>query len=430
MRRREFIAGLGGTVAWPLVARAQQGAMPLIGCLFVVDALGRDVPWGAGSPSIAAFHRGIGEQGYVEGRNVEILYRYGEYQNDRWAELTADLVRRRVAVIFVNFTPAALAAKKTTATIPIVFALGSDPVQAGLVASLNRPGGNVTGTAYLLVELAAKRLELLHEIAPAAKSIGYLYRPTAPSIEEPSIEALETAARTLGLRLVTANASPASGIERAFAKLVGEGIGALLISATFFYQSNQVVALAAHYALPAIYAYRAIVEVGGLISYGGDADGSHRLAGTYAGRILKGENPADLPVQQSAKVELIINMKTAKSLGLTFPLNVLALADEVIEETPRSEMGQLRPSASVEPHASFTPPTDIRHDNSSRQIRADAADVRSVSDFWKWSRDSWWRRAPMPNCLTTHGARSTKNRSQNWTPGADEAGVARMFREL
>ena len=245
--------------------------------------------------------------------------------------MAADLVRRRVAIIFVNFTPAAVAARKATTTIPIVFALGSDPIQAGLVPNLNRPGGKVTGTAYLLVELAAKRLELLHEIAPAAKSIGYLYRPNVPFIEEPTIDALEAAARTLGLRLVTTNASTPSEIERAFAMLVGEGIGAFLISRAFIYQSNQVVALAAHYALPAMYADRQMVEVGGLASYAADSFVSHRLAGAYVGRILKGENPADLPVQQSEKVELVINLKTAKALGLTIPETLLATADEVIQ---------------------------------------------------------------------------------------------------
>ena len=188
--RREFICMLGGAAAWPLVARAQQRTLPVIGYLSSNES-----DESGDNGAVAAFRRGIGEQGYVEGRNVEILYRYGEYQNDRWPELAADLVRRRVAIIFVNFTPAALAAKKATATIPIVFSTGSDPVQAGLVASLNRPGGNITGMAYLVVELAAKRLELLHEIAPAAKSIGYLYRPNVPFIEEPTIDALEAAAR-------------------------------------------------------------------------------------------------------------------------------------------------------------------------------------------------------------------------------------------
>jgi putative ABC transport system substrate-binding protein len=248
--------------------------------------------------------------------------------------LAADLVRRRVAVIFCDTTPASLAAKKATATIPIAFSVGVDPIQAGLVASLNRPAGNATGTTFLAVELTAKRLGLLHEIAPAAKSIGYLYNPNYyPAIEEPSIKALETAAGTLGLRLVTAKATTASEIEGAFAMLVREGIGAVLIgsSAPFLPPLNQVVALAAHHALPAIYAYRQIVEAGGLISYGGRYFDAMRLAGTYVGRILKGENPADLPVQQVTRIEMVLNLKTAKALGLNVPQTLLVIADEVIE---------------------------------------------------------------------------------------------------
>jgi putative tryptophan/tyrosine transport system substrate-binding protein len=278
----------------------------------------------------AAFRRGLGEQGYLEGRDVEILYRYVEFQNDRLPELVADLVRRRVAVIFCNTTPASLAAKKTTATIPIVFASGADPVQAGLVASLNRPGGNVTGTTFLVVELAAKRLELLHEIVPAAKSIGYLYRPDYfPDLEE--IKAIATAAGTLGLRLVTAKVTTASEIEGAFAMFVGEGIGAVLIAGSLLTRTEQIIALAAHHALPAMYAYPVIAQDGGLISYGGDPLDAARVAGTYAGRILKGEKPANLPVQQITKIELAINLKTAKALGLTIPETLLATADEVIQ---------------------------------------------------------------------------------------------------
>ena len=329
IRRRTFIAGLGSAAVWPVVARAQQPAMPVIGYLHSTPEE-LDAEYGVA----AAFRRGLGEQGYLEGRNVQILYRYGAYQNDRLSEFVADLVRRRVAVIFCNTTPASLAAKKATATIPIVFAGGYDPIQAGLVASLNRPAGNVTGTAYLVVELAAKRLELLHEIAPAAKSIGYLYNPNySAAVEERSIQALETAAGTLGLRLVTAKATTASEIEGAFAMLVREGIGGVLIGGTapLLFQSNQVVALAAHHVLPAMYAYREIVEAGGLISYGGSAVDANRLAGTYVGRILKGENPADLPVQQVTRIEMVLNLKTAKALGITVPLPLLGLADEVIE---------------------------------------------------------------------------------------------------
>jgi putative ABC transport system substrate-binding protein len=329
MRRREFITLLGGAAAWPLAARAQQRTLPVIGYLSSNES-----DESGDNRAAAALRRGLGEQGYVEGRNVEILYRYAENQYDLLPELAADLVRRRVAVIFCPTTPASLAAKKATATIPIVFSIGSDPVQAGLVASLNRPGGNVTGMAYLVVELAAKRLELLHEIAPAAKSIGYLYNPNySAAVEERSIQALETAAGTLGLRLVTAKATTASEIEGAFAMLVREGIGGVLIGGTapLLFQSNQVVALAAHHVLPAMYAYREIVEAGGLISYGGSAVDANRLAGTYVGRILKGENPADLPVQQVTRIEMVLNLKTAKALGITVPPTMLAIADEVIE---------------------------------------------------------------------------------------------------
>jgi putative ABC transport system substrate-binding protein len=228
--------------------------------------------------------------------------------------------------------PATLAAKKATATIPIVFFTGIDPVQAGFVASLNRPGGNATGAAYLSVELDAKRLELVHEIAPAAKFIGYLYDPKySAAYSEAEIKVLETAARTLGLGLVTAEASTPSEIERAFAMLVGEGIGAFLYSSYLIPQRHQIIALAAHHALPAIYADRAMVEAGGLISYGGSVSDATHVAGTYVGRILKGEKPADLSVQQSTRTEMAINLKTAKALRIEVPPKVLVLADEVIE---------------------------------------------------------------------------------------------------
>ena len=319
MMRQQFIAGLGSAAAWPVVVQAQQPAMPVIGYLHSgPEEL--DAEYGVA----AAFRRGLGEQGYLEGRNVQILYRYGAYQNDRLSEFVADLVRRRVAVIFCNTTPASLAAKKATATIPIVIAVGSDPVQAGLVASLNRPGGNVTGATTLGVELAPKRLELLHEIVPAAKSIGHLYNPDIfPDLEE--IKAAATAAGTLGLRLVTAKVTTASEIEGAFAMLVGEGIGALLIGGSLVQGTNQIIALAAHHALPAMYAYALFVQGGGLISYGVKFLDGFRVAGTY------GEKPADLPVQRITKTELTINLKTAKALGLTIPETLLATADEVIQ---------------------------------------------------------------------------------------------------
>jgi putative ABC transport system substrate-binding protein len=250
--------------------------------------------------------------------------------------LAADLVRRRVAVIFCATTPASLTAKKATAIIPIVFAIGADPVQAGLVASLNRPGGNVTGTTYLVGELAAKRLELLHEIVPAAKSIGYLYDPDSftdfTDLEE--AKAVATAAGTLGLRLrlVTANQTTASEIEGAFAVFVGEGVGAVLIGGSHVRWYQQIIALAAHHALPAMYVYPVIAQdYGGLISYGANPLDAIRVAGTYVGRILKGEKPSDLPVQQSTRVEMVINLKTAKALGVTVPQSILLRADEVIE---------------------------------------------------------------------------------------------------
>jgi putative ABC transport system substrate-binding protein len=318
---REFIAGLGSAAAWPLLADAQQQALPVIGYL---SSNPEDVDVNV----VAAFRRGLGEQGYLEGRNVEILYRR-EIQNDRLPELAADLVRRRVAVIFCGTTPASLAAKQATATISIVIAVGADPIQAGLVASLNRPAGNVTGTTYLVVELAPKRLELLHEIVPAAKSIGYLYNTNyVNDLEE--IKALPAAAGTLGLRLVTAKVTTGSDIEGAFAMLVREGIGAVLIG-TLVQWTKQIIALTAYHALPAMSAFPFVVQDGGLISYGGDGLDAIRVAGTYVGRILKGEKPANLPVQQSTRVEMVINLKTAKALGLTIPETLLATADEVIQ---------------------------------------------------------------------------------------------------
>jgi putative tryptophan/tyrosine transport system substrate-binding protein len=315
---------LGGAAVLPLVARAQQPAMPVIGYL-TSNPEDVDVEYGIA----AAFRRGLDEQGYLEGRNVEILYRYGENQN-RLPELAADLVRRRVAVIFCGNTPASLAAKKATATIPIVIAVGADPIQAGLVASLNRPAGNVTGATYLVVELAPKRLELLHEIVPAAKSVGYLYNPNNfNDLEE--IKAFATAAGTLGLRLATAKVTTGTEIEGAFAMFVGEGIGAVLIGGSLVRWTKQIIALAAHHALPAMYAYTVIAQDGGLISYGAKGSDAIRVAGAYVGRILKGEKPADLPVQQTTKIDLVINLRTAKALNLTIPETLLATADEVIQ---------------------------------------------------------------------------------------------------
>jgi len=334
MKRRAFIAGLGSAAAWPLVARAQQEPLPVIGWLdfgYAPNLSAADIGFAANlsAADIDAFRQGIGRHGYVEGRNVEILYRSAEGQIERLPELAVDLVRRRVAVIAAGGTAVALAAKKATATIPIVFWVGSDPVQAGLVASLNRPGNNTTGTTYLQTELTAKRLELLHEMAPAAKSVGYLYDPKFSRVL--SVTALETTARALGLRLVTAKATTASEIEGAFATLLGEGVGALIVNGDLVYWANQIIALAAHYALPAMYDFREMVEAGGLISYEGDFRDALRVASTYVGRILKGEKPADLPVQQVTRIKTVVNLKTAKALGIEVPPKVLVLADQVIE---------------------------------------------------------------------------------------------------
>jgi putative ABC transport system substrate-binding protein len=325
VRRRDFIAGVGGAAAaWPLAARAQQPAVPTIGYLSGVTE-------GTANKFTAAFRQGLSEQGYTEGRNVEIVYRSAEGQLDRLPGMVADLVRRRVSVI-VATTGAAQVAKAATTTIPIVFAVGADPVELGLVASLNRPGGNATGVSFLTVALTAKRIELLREVAPAATSVGFLVNPTNPQAETETREA-ENAARLLGLRLVTLNASTPNEIDTMLVNLAGQQIGALLVSADglFMAQRDRLVALVARQAVPAIFYPREIVEVGGLMSYGASIADAYRVTGTYAGRVLKGEKPADLPVQQSVRIELIINLKTAKELGVTFPLKLLGRADEVIE---------------------------------------------------------------------------------------------------
>jgi putative ABC transport system substrate-binding protein len=327
MRRREFIAGLGSAVAWPVVARAQQQpGLPVIGWLSAGTETALRVP-------TAAFHQGLGEVGYVEGRNVEILYRWAETRYDQLRALAADYVRRRVAVIVATAgVVPALAAKSATTTIPIVFAFGGDPVERGLVASLNRPGGSVTGATFLTRELRGKRLEMMHEMVPAVTSIGYLVDPTSPTVETKKRDA-EIAARVLGLRLVILNASTPSEIDTAFTVLVEQRIGALLVDsdALFHNQGAQLGSLAARHAMPAIYPFRQVVEAGGLMSYGASFSDAFRLAGTYTGRILKGEKPADLPVHQSTRIETVLNLKTAKALGLTIPETLLATADEVIQ---------------------------------------------------------------------------------------------------
>jgi putative tryptophan/tyrosine transport system substrate-binding protein len=324
MKRREFIAGLGGAATWPLAARAQQRAVPVIGYLSGLPDAG---------PTATAFRQGLGELGYVDGRNVEILLRSADGVYERLPELARDLVNRRVALIFASVpVSAVLAAKSATATTPIVFVNGVDPVELGLVASLNRPTGNITGVNFLVTLLTAKRLEVLNQLAPAATSIGFLVNPTNLATEAQIREA-ESAARNLGVRLVILHASTPADIEAAFESLVGRQISALLGGAdTFlFSQRRQIADLAIRHAIPAIYEFREFVEAGGLMSYGSSSADAYRLAGTYAGRILSGEKPGDLPVQQSTRFKFAINLKTAKALGLTIPPSLLAVADEVIE---------------------------------------------------------------------------------------------------
>jgi putative ABC transport system substrate-binding protein len=328
MRRREFITILGGAAAWPFAAQAQQPALPVIGLLTYQAKTSGD-----GSGFIAAFRHGLTEQGYVDGGNVEVLYHWAELDNDRVTVLVTELVRRRVAVIVMNgSTAAARTAKATTTTIPIVFIVGSDPVESHLVASLSRPGGNVTGVTVIGVELVAKRLELLHEIVPAVTSVGYLSDPTFPGAEARN-QTANNAAQMLGLRLLLANASTPRDIEPAFSHLVAQGIGAFLSGTDplFLAQGTQLAALATRHSVPAIFGSRTAVAAGGLMSYGASRSDAERLAGSYAGRILKGEKPADLPVIEPTRFELILNLKAARSLRIEVPTVTLLRASEIIE---------------------------------------------------------------------------------------------------
>jgi putative tryptophan/tyrosine transport system substrate-binding protein len=326
MKRREFIAGLGSAAAWPLAARAQQPAMPVIGLLVITSP-------SASAPLVAAFRQGLSEAGYVEGRNVAIDFRSAEGQFDLLPALAADLVRRQVALIFTNGGPVAIRAITVqTATIPIVFAMGEDPVNEGLVASFNRPGGNVTGFVSLANQLNSKRLSLLHDTVPKSKVFAFLVNSNHPNAET-EIKEAQAAVAAMGLELLVLTASTERAVETAFATMVQQRVGGLSVSRdpSFIDRREQLSELAARDGIPAIYDRRDFPAAGGLMSYGTSDTDAWRQSGIYTGRILKGEKPADLPVQQSAKFEFVINLKTAKALGLEIPPGVLAIADEVIE---------------------------------------------------------------------------------------------------
>jgi putative ABC transport system substrate-binding protein len=324
MRRREFIAGTAAAVAWPRALLAQQ-SIPVIG--FMNNGMPRE-----SEDLQAAFRRGVKETGYIEGQNVMIEYRWAEGHPDRLPALAADLVRRRVSVIAATGTPAALAAKAATAIIPIVFETAGDPVKLGLVTSLNRPSRNITGVTQLSSELVSKRMGLLHDLIPAARIIGFLVNSADPRAETQTRE-MQEAAQALGLQIHVLNAGTQAEIETAFATLPELRLGALLVGTgdLFSRPPERIPALSARYGVPTIYQYREYVAAGGLISYGASLTDSYRQVGIYASRILKGEKPADLPVMRPTKFELVINLKTAKALGMTIPPGLLAIADEVIE---------------------------------------------------------------------------------------------------
>jgi putative ABC transport system substrate-binding protein len=327
MRRRDFITLIGGAAAaWPLVVRAQQSGMPVIGFLNGASPKGYE-------RNVTAFLRGLKEAGYVEGQNVAIAYRWAENHYDKLPALAADLIQRQVNVIAATSTPAALAAKAAATTIPIIFEMAGDPVQLGIVNSLNRPGGNVTGVAGMNWEILPKRLELLHELLPTARVMALLINPTDAVYAEMQSRAVLAAAHTLGLELRILNASTESDFDSIFANLVHLGAGGLVIGGDAFFNSRikQLAALAVQHAVPAVYQWRDFVAAGGLLSYGAEITDSYRLAGVYTGRVLKGDKFADLPVQQATKVELFINLKAAKELGITVPLPLSGRADEVIE---------------------------------------------------------------------------------------------------
>jgi putative ABC transport system substrate-binding protein len=324
MRRREFIGLVGGAAAWPLAARAQTSAVPTIGFLSSVSLEGSGVP---------AFRRGLSESGYQEGRNVSIEYRYADGNYDRLSSLATELQSLRVSLIVaLPSSPAVVAAKKNTSTIPIVFYMGADPVKLGLVESFNRPGGNVTGIVFNSNEMTVKRLELFHELLPKSVPIALLTNPTNPNSGD-DLKTVEQAARAIGRELIVVGATTASEIKIAFETIDRRHAGGVLVWQEAYFSSERtlIVALAARYAIPGIYGTRIFTEIGGLISYGPDRDEMFRLAGIYAGKVLRGTKPADLPVEQPTKFELVINLRTARALGLAVPPTLIARADEVIE---------------------------------------------------------------------------------------------------
>jgi ABC-type uncharacterized transport system substrate-binding protein len=327
MRRREFITLLGGAATLPLAARAQQPAKPVIGFVHPGSAQSFARP-------LSAFLKGLGETGYVEGRNVAIEYRWAGDRSDQLPAMVDDLVRRQVSVLAVlGSTPAALAAKAASTTVPIVFTIAGDPVQVGLVASLNRPGGNLTGVVTLNVEIAPKRLELLHELFPTATSFALLVNPANPALAKPVSEHVQAAARMLGVKLHVLHVSSEPELDAALGTAARLQVAGLMIGPDAFFNSRieQLAALTSRHALPAVYQWREFTAAGGLLSYGSSITDVYRQVGVYTGRILKGEKPADLPVEQTTKVELFVNLKAAKAFGITVPTALLVRADEVIE---------------------------------------------------------------------------------------------------
>jgi putative tryptophan/tyrosine transport system substrate-binding protein len=326
MKRRQFIAGLGGAAVWPVVGRAQEFARPVVGWIALA-------PVELSRIQHDAVLRGLAETGFVAGRNLTFEYHSVDYRLDRMPAVAAELVHRRVSVLGAGSLAATLAAKDATQKIPTVFVMGANPVERGIVPSLARPGGNITGVTNLNNELIAKRLEILHELVPSATLVALLVNPTGP-LTKFEVTLTQATAKAFGLRLQIVNAAVPGEIEEALADVAQSGAGALLISgdALFLTHRTQVIALTSRFRVPAIYAYREVTEAGGLLSYGTDLGDPYRIAGDYAGRILNGEKPGDLPVQQSTKVELLLNLKIAKALGIAFPLALLARADEVIDE--------------------------------------------------------------------------------------------------